>query len=136
VLIDKLIRQALASVLVDQITYTGKVVPVFNNVPDNHPMPYIEIIGQNTAVRKANKDRSEFTCNVPIRVMTNSIAGAGGDLQGDDIEQQIIDKTEVLAITGYSIIQSSYSSQSFYETQGRERQVHKILNFFYTIIKN
>jgi hypothetical protein len=135
-LIDKLLRTAISTALIGRITHNAKEVPLFHKVPDGQRKPFIEIIGQNTLTDGGNKDKRGFTSNVPIRICTTATGGAGGDLEADEIEQMVIDLLdEQISITGYQIVREEYTSQTFNQQFGAEYQTHKILNFYYTIIK-
>lgn len=136
-LIDSLLRTAIGEALTGNVTVNARDIAVYHKVPDGAPMPYIEIIGQSTAKSKSNKDGKGFQSIVPIRILTTAIGGGGGDYLADIIEEQVIDLIdEVLEVTGYSIIDSDYQSQTFNKEFGKEYQSHKIINFSFTIQKN
>ena len=136
-LIDKLIRSAIGTALTGNVLNGANTVKVYNKVPDGALMPYIEIIGQSTRTEGGDKDDRGFNTNVPIRILTKAVNGLGGDEEVDDIEQQVIDLIDgVISISGYRIINTEYTSQSFTQQFGSEFQTHKILNFFYQILKN
>jgi hypothetical protein len=136
-LIDTLFRQKYGQLLTGNITLNGKIVPVLNKVLNGQAMPYVEILGQNATRNIANKDTFQQDINIPVKIYTNGIGGAGGDLDADLIEQQIIDRLyKLVAIAGFSISQESYTSQSFNSGSGREYQTFKVINFFYHILKN
>lgn len=136
-LIDKIIRTEIFSVLDNFVIVSGKAIPIYHKVPTDAKKPYVEIIGQSTVKNRSNKDKKGFQSIVPIRVITASLSDSGGDLIADLIEQQVVDLIDdVLVLDGFSIIDSDYQSQSFNQVFGKEYQTHKIINFSFTIIQH
>lgn len=74
---------------------------VYNRVPNNASMPYVIIGGQNTSDNQRTKDTFLYEHSILVEIITGNESGAGGDLDADNIADEICQILNPLTISGY-----------------------------------
>ena len=134
-LANGVLRQAYISLLRNNISVNGVNVPIYNKVPNNATKPLIEIIGQNSILgAEDTQDSFMSEAVIPIRILTASTGGAGGDEQAEYIADKVLNLLEpnisgeyALVVDGYKITNIEHNLDTFNFQSGNEYQTHLIL---------
>lgn len=90
------IRKAVYDSLSDVISCA-----VYNRVPNNASMPYVIIGGQNSSDNQRTKDTFLYEHSILVEIITGNESGAGGDIDADNIADEICVILNPLTISEY-----------------------------------
>jgi hypothetical protein len=134
-LVNSVLRQAYISLLRNNVIVDNISVPIYNKVPNNATKPLIEIIGQHSILGAEDTQDSFMTeAVIPIRILTASTGGAGGDEQAEEIANKVLNLLEpniegeyALILDDYKIVNIEHNLDTFNFQSGNEYQSHLIL---------
>ncbi len=85
----KFIRLKIISALNGNITSGGSNVSIYNQVPSNATFPFIRVYGVSTTAVDNNQTKYNVECITRIEVVTRFDGDSGGELNANDIMNQI-----------------------------------------------
>lgn len=87
----KYIRAKIITALNGNVSYSGSNVPVYNRVPSDATFPYIRVYSVSTSQIDDNTSKYNADIITRIEVITRFVADSGGDLQMNDIMNDILE---------------------------------------------
>jgi hypothetical protein len=87
----KYIRAKIITALNGNVSYDGSNVSVYNRVPSDATFPYIRVYSVSTSQIDDNRSKYNADIITRIEVITRFVADSGGDLQMNDIMNDVLE---------------------------------------------
>jgi hypothetical protein len=87
----KYIRAKIIAALSGNVSFGGSNVPIYNRVPSDATFPYIRAYSVSTSQIDDNTSKYNADIITRIEVITRFVADSGGDLQMNDIMNDILE---------------------------------------------
>jgi hypothetical protein len=122
------IRKAIIARLSNAITAGGVTVPVYNRVPYNTSEPFIKVYSVTSSEDSRNQSSYITECTTNIEVITAFDGDAGGELQVNEIVNNVLELIRTrsdgyydLSGDGFKVITCVLNSTTYTEEDSEDR---------------
>ena len=128
------IRKAIVNRLTDEITVNGSYVPVYNKVPYDSSEPFIKVYSVSSTEDFPNSTSYISECITNIEVVTVFDYDDGGELQANQIADEILqllrtrsDQYYDLSSDGFKVLTCELIKTTYTEEDAEDRTYYRAI---------